>query len=91
LSRRELRARGGVDALALYADGLPDAYAPVDPVPVQRMIDQLQSTRQSCAEDTITALLALIDPDGSVRDDIAILAAKVRPSRHVMIAADIRE
>ena len=79
------------DGLALYTDGLPDAHAPVDPVPVQRMIDQLQSTRQSCAEDTISALLALIDPDDNVRDDIAILAAKVRPSRHVMIAADIRE
>ena len=66
------------DGLALYTDGLPEAHAPRRVVTVERMIEQLTMTPPASAKDTIDALLTLIDPDDSVRDDIAILSAQVR-------------
>jgi serine phosphatase RsbU (regulator of sigma subunit) len=71
------------DGLALYTDGLPEAHAPARLVTVQEMIEQLQSTPPSSAKSTIDSLLALIGPDDSVRDDIAILCAQVQPSSWV--------
>jgi serine phosphatase RsbU (regulator of sigma subunit) len=66
------------DSLALYTDGLPEAHAPAHVVTVGEMIEQLESTPPATTKDTIDALLALIDPDDSVRDDIAILSVQVR-------------
>ena len=67
------------DSLALYTDGLSEAHAPNRVVSVAEMLEQLEQTPPACAADAIDALLALIDPDDSVRDDIAILSARVRP------------
>ena len=67
------------DSLALYTDGLSEAHAPTRMVTVQEMLEQLEHTPPASATDAIDALLALIDPDDSVRDDIAILSARVRP------------
>ncbi len=66
------------DGLALYTDGLPEAHAPTSVVTVESMIDRLRATPPASARDTIDALLSLIGPDDSVRDDIAILSAQVR-------------
>ncbi len=66
------------DGLALYTDGLPEAHAPSSVVTVESMIEQLRATPPASARDTIDALLTLIDPDESVRDDIAILSAQLR-------------
>jgi hypothetical protein len=67
------------DSLALYTDGLSEAHAPARVVSVADMLEQLEKTPPASATDAIDALLALIDPDDSVRDDIAILSACVRP------------
>ena len=67
------------DSLALYTDGLSEAHAPGRVVSVADMLEQLEKTPPASATDAIDALLALIDPDDSVRDDIAILSACVRP------------
>lgn len=66
------------DSLALYTDGLTEAHAPARVVTVGEMIEQLEMTPPASAKDTIDGLLALIDPDDGVRDDIAILSARVR-------------
>jgi hypothetical protein len=68
------------DSLALYTDGLSEAHAPGRVVSVADMLEQLEKTPPASATDAIDALLALIDPDDSVRDDIAILSACVRPA-----------
>ena len=68
------------DALALYTDGLSDAHAPDRTVTVAEMIEQLKQRSPGFAQDAIDALLELVDLDDGVRDDIAILAAQVRPS-----------
>jgi hypothetical protein len=67
------------DALALYTDGLSEARAPARVVTVREMLAQLEKTPPASATDAIDALLELIDPDDNVRDDIAILSARVRP------------
>jgi hypothetical protein len=66
------------DALALYTDGLTEAHAPDRMLTVQTMIDQLAHNSPRFARDAIDALLELIDLDGGARDDIAILAARVK-------------
>ncbi len=70
---------GPGDALALYTDGLADAHAPDRLITVAHMIERLQGTPPGSAQEIIDALVALIDPADSVRDDIAILSAQVRP------------
>jgi serine phosphatase RsbU (regulator of sigma subunit) len=65
------------DALALYTDGLLEAHAPARTVTAQQIIDRLQERPPALAEDTIATLLELVDLDERVRDDIAILTARV--------------
>ena len=74
------------DALALYTDGLSEAHAPKHVVSVTEMLEQLEKTPPACATDAIDALLALIDPEDNVRDDIAILSARVRPASDALDA-----
>jgi hypothetical protein len=66
------------DALALYTDGLTEAHAPERMITLQAMIEQLAHNSPRFARDAIDSLLELIDLDGGARDDIAILAARVR-------------
>jgi len=78
------------DSLALYTDGLLEAHAPDHTVTAQQMIERLQQHALAVAEDTIGALLGLVELDDRVRDDIAILTARVtgmadrvtRPRQH---------
>jgi GAF domain-containing protein len=67
------------DGLALYTDGLSEAHAPRRIVTVQEMIGELQRSTPACAQESIDALLGLIDLNRPVLDDIAILAAHVSP------------
>ncbi len=66
------------DSLALYTDGLSEAYAPARVVSVADMVAQLQRVPPTSAQGAIDTLIALIDPDDRVRDDIAVLCARVR-------------
>jgi hypothetical protein len=66
------------DALTLYTDGLTEAHAPERMVSVQAMIEQLAQSTPRFARDAIDSLLELIDLDVGARDDIAILAARVK-------------
>jgi sigma-B regulation protein RsbU (phosphoserine phosphatase) len=66
------------DALALYTDGLTEAHAPERMISVQEMIEQLAQSTPRFARDAIDSLLELIDLDVGARDDIAILAARVK-------------
>jgi serine phosphatase RsbU (regulator of sigma subunit) len=63
--------------LTLYTDGLPEAHAPTRVITPQNMIEQLETTAPTSAEAAIDALLALIGPGDSLRDDIAIVSAQV--------------
>ncbi len=65
------------DSLALYTDGLLEAHAPSLTLTAEQMIAQLRSSPPEAAHETIEALLALIELDEGVRDDIAILSARV--------------
>jgi hypothetical protein len=67
------------DSLALYTDGLMEAHAPAKTVTPEQMIDQLQRRSPSDAQEAIDALLGLVELDEAVRDDIAILSARVVP------------
>ena len=71
-----LRAR---DSLALYTDGLLEAHAPSSTLTVAEMIEQLKQASPRLAQDTIDSLLRLIDLEADVRDDIAVLVARVKP------------
>jgi hypothetical protein len=66
------------DALALYTDGLTEAHAPARMITVQAMIEQLALNSPLFARDAIDSLLELINLDVGARDDIAILAARVK-------------
>jgi Stage II sporulation protein E (SpoIIE)/GAF domain len=68
---------GPGDSLALYTDGLLEAHAPDRTVTAEQMIEQLRRRSPERAEETIDALLDLVDLDEGVRDDIAILSARV--------------
>ncbi|HEV2974005.1 MAG TPA: GAF domain-containing SpoIIE family protein phosphatase [Solirubrobacteraceae bacterium] len=65
------------DSLALYTDGLLEAHAPSFTLTAEQMIAQLHRSAPEAAHETIEALLALIELDERVRDDIAILTARV--------------
>jgi serine phosphatase RsbU (regulator of sigma subunit) len=67
------------DSLALYTDGLIEAHAPARTVTPEQMVEQLQRRSPTGAQDAIDALLGLVELDGDVRDDIAILSARVVP------------
>jgi Stage II sporulation protein E (SpoIIE)/GAF domain len=66
------------DALMLYTDGLTEAHAPERMITVPAMIEQLANSSPRFARDAIDALLELINLDVGTRDDIAILAARVK-------------
>lgn len=68
------------DALALYTDGLLDAHAPDHTLTVREVIGQLKRSSPRSAQETVHALLGLIDGHEDVRDDIAILSARVKPA-----------
>jgi sigma-B regulation protein RsbU (phosphoserine phosphatase) len=65
------------DSLALYTDGLLEAHAPDHTLTSEQMIEQLRRRSPERADETIDALLDLVDLDEGVRDDIAILSARV--------------
>jgi hypothetical protein len=68
------------DSLALYTDGLMEAHAPALTVTPEQMIEQLQRLAPTDAQEAIDALLGLVELDEDVRDDIAILSARVTPA-----------
>jgi serine phosphatase RsbU (regulator of sigma subunit) len=70
---------GPHDSLALYTDGLLEAHAPGSTLTVPEMIEQLEHASPRLAQDTIDALLQLVDLEADVRDDIAVLVARVKP------------
>jgi hypothetical protein len=65
------------DSLALYTDGLLEAHAPDRTLTSEQMIEQLRRRSPERADETIDALLDLVELDEGVRDDIAILSARV--------------
>jgi serine phosphatase RsbU (regulator of sigma subunit) len=69
---------GPGDSLALYTDGLLEAHAPDHTLTAEQMIARLRRRAPEAAQETIDALLELVELDDGVRDDIAILSARVR-------------
>jgi hypothetical protein len=65
------------DSVALYTDGLAEAHAPARFLSGEEMIAALAGSPPESAQDTITALLGLVDLTQGARDDIAILAVRV--------------
>ena len=65
------------DSLALYTDGLMEAHAPERTVTVEQMVERLRQRPPADAQGAIDALLGLVELDEQVRDDIAILSARV--------------
>jgi hypothetical protein len=71
------------DALALYTDGLTEAEAPERVLTVEQLVQGLERSSLDSAQSAIDALLGLVDSRNGLRDDIAILAARVaRPLGH---------
>jgi serine phosphatase RsbU (regulator of sigma subunit) len=68
------------DSLALYTDGLLEAHAPDRTLTSEQMIDALQRRSPEAAQQSIDALLGLVELDEHVRDDIAILSVRVTPA-----------
>ncbi|MFI4989331.1 MAG: PP2C family protein-serine/threonine phosphatase [Solirubrobacterales bacterium] len=68
---------GPGDALALYTDGLLEAHAPEQTITPEQMVERLRSRAPAAAREAIEALLGLVALDADVRDDIAILSARV--------------
>lgn len=71
---------GPGDSLALYTDGLLEAHAPEQTVTPEQMIERLRSCAPEAAREAIEALLGLVELDEDLRDDIAILSARVTTS-----------
>jgi hypothetical protein len=65
------------DSLALYTDGLAEAHAPARMLSAEEMIAALADSAPESAQDTIAALLGLVDLTQGARDDIAVLAVRV--------------
>jgi len=68
------------DALALYTDGLLEARAPERVLTVDQLIEQLERYSPRSAQDTANALLELVDFGRDVRDDVAVVVARVTPA-----------
>jgi Stage II sporulation protein E (SpoIIE)/GAF domain len=66
------------DMLVLYTDGLVDAHAPGRRVGARELLARLAGSSATRAQEAVDALLGLVDVEGGVRDDIAILAARVK-------------
>jgi len=82
---------GPGDSLALYTDGLLEAHAPERTITAEQMIERLTSTPPEAAREAIQELLGLVELDEYVRDDIAILSARVMaPARVGALNADGR-
>jgi serine phosphatase RsbU (regulator of sigma subunit) len=64
------------DTLAMYTDGLLEARAPEQMVTVQRLTEQLGRS-PGPAQGTADALLELVDFEQDVRDDVAVVVARV--------------
>jgi serine phosphatase RsbU (regulator of sigma subunit) len=65
------------DSLALYTDGLLEAHAPALTLTTEQMIEQLRKSAPRQPQESIDALLGLVGLDDTVRDDIAILSARI--------------
>jgi sigma-B regulation protein RsbU (phosphoserine phosphatase) len=65
------------DSLALYTDGLAEAHAPARFLTSEEMIAALAESAPESAQDTIAALLGLVDLTQGARDDIAILVVRI--------------
>jgi hypothetical protein len=66
------------DTLALYTDGLLEAHAPERMVTVQQLVEQLRRSPPDSAQATIDALLEVVDFEDGVRDDVAVVVARVK-------------
>jgi serine phosphatase RsbU (regulator of sigma subunit) len=66
------------DALALYTDGLTEAHAPQRFVTTGELAERLRQAGPHSATGTIDALIGLVDMHNAARDDIAVLAARVK-------------
>ena len=75
--RESTAVLGPGDSLALYTDGLLEAHAPDRTLTSEEMTDRLRRSAPEAAQATIDALLAMVDLDERVRDDIAILSVRV--------------
>jgi serine phosphatase RsbU (regulator of sigma subunit) len=62
----------------LYTDGLTEANAPRRIVTAAELTERLEHTAPRSATATIDALLGLVDMHNAARDDIAMLAARVK-------------
>lgn len=71
-------ALGPGDTLALYTDGLAEAHAPKRLLTASELMRALDEAAPETAQDAIEALVGLVDLTRGPRDDIAILAVKVR-------------
>jgi serine phosphatase RsbU (regulator of sigma subunit) len=65
------------DSLALYTDGLAEAHAPARMFTSEELQEALAERTPESPEDTIQALLGLVDLSQGARDDIAILAVRI--------------
>jgi serine phosphatase RsbU (regulator of sigma subunit) len=75
------------DALALYTDGLSEAHAPARTLTVAEMLRRLSARPPRSAQETIDALVELVELSDDARDDVALLAARVKPSPAVVSGA----
>jgi hypothetical protein len=66
------------DTLALYTDGLLEAHAPERWVTVAELCEQLTRSSPGTAQDTVDGLLELVDFERGVRDDVAVVVARVK-------------
>jgi len=72
------------DALAMYTDGLLEARAPEQVVTLAQLTEQLERSStgpaQGAAQGAADALLELVDFEQDVRDDVAVVVARVTPA-----------
>jgi serine phosphatase RsbU (regulator of sigma subunit) len=66
------------DTLALYTDGLLEAHAPNHTLTLREMIERLEHPAPRCAKDVVDALIGLADLQADVRDDVAVLCARLK-------------
>jgi len=66
------------DTVTLYTDGLLEAHAPESVLTVGELSEQLKRSAPGLAQNTVDSLLELIDFAGDVRDDVAVVVARVK-------------